>query len=225
MTRGHSTLWRITWWRVADFVPSPSLMGGRASGGPVRWASVVAVLNRLNVQRGTPTRRFGDNGSECSGQLVDLWASHNTVSIDVSRPGTPTDNAHVESFNAPLRREGLNAHGFESLRDAQERIEAWRREYHERRPHRALQDRTPEEFARAHAENHRWTLSLAMAQNWGTGQVSKRCTERWRSNFPLRCRANTPACSNLPMLPGEVARKAANCRALTFIDAAPRKNS
>ena len=123
-------------------------------GQRLRGEPVVAVLNRLNVHRGTPRRLFCDNGSECSSQLMDLWASHNTVSLDFSRPGTPTDNAHVESFNATLRREGLNAHWFESRREAHDRIEAWRREYHESRPHRALQDRTPEEFARAHAENH-----------------------------------------------------------------------
>ncbi|OAI46632.1 hypothetical protein AYO43_05950 [Nitrospira sp. SCGC AG-212-E16] len=66
----------------------------------------------------------------------------------------PTENAHVESFNATLRRECLNAHWFESLHEAKERIEIWRQGYNESRPHRALQDRTPEEFARAHAENH-----------------------------------------------------------------------
>ena len=60
----------------------------------------------------------------------------------------------MESFNATLRRECLTAHWFESLHEAKERIETWRQEYTESRPHRALQDRTPEEFARAHAENH-----------------------------------------------------------------------
>jgi len=123
-------------------------------GQRLRGEHVVAVLNRLKVHRGTPRRLFCDNGSEFSSQLMDLWAYHNKVSIDFSRPGTPTDNAHVESFNATLRRECLNAHWFESLREAHDRIEAWRREYNESRPHRALQDRTPEEFARAHAENH-----------------------------------------------------------------------
>ena len=122
-------------------------------GQSLRGEHVVAVLNRLKVHRGTPTRLFCDNGSEFSGQLVDLWAYHNKVSIDFSRPGMPTDNAHVESFNATLRRECLNAHWFESLHEAKERIETWRQEYNESRPHRALEDRTPEEFARAHAEN------------------------------------------------------------------------
>ncbi len=97
-------------------------------------------------------------GSECCSQIVDLWAYQHHVRIDFSRPGQPTDNAPVESFNATLHRECLNAHWFESLHEAQERIEAWRREDHESRPHRALQDRTPEEFAKEVAENHRCDL-------------------------------------------------------------------
>ena len=122
-------------------------------GQSLRGEHVVTVLNRLTAQRSAPTRLLCDNGSEFCRQIVDLWAYQHHVRIDFSRPGKPTDHAHVESFNATLRRECLNVHWFESLREARERIEAWRREYNESRPHRALQDRTPEEFARAHAEN------------------------------------------------------------------------
>jgi len=121
-------------------------------GQHLRSEHVVQVLNRLTAQRGAPKRVFCDHGSEFCSQLVDLWAYQHQVHIDFSRPGKPTDNAHVESFNATLRQECLNAHWFESLQDAQARIEAWRREYNESRPHRALQDRTPEEFAKGLAE-------------------------------------------------------------------------
>ena len=34
----------------------------------------------------------------------------NGVTLDFSRPGKPTDNAFVESFNGRLRDECLNAH-------------------------------------------------------------------------------------------------------------------
>ncbi len=69
-------------------------------GQRLRGEPVIAVLDRLNVHRGAPTRLFSDNGSACSGQLIELSAYYNTVSIDFSRPGMPTDHAHVESFNA-----------------------------------------------------------------------------------------------------------------------------
>jgi len=123
-------------------------------GSQLHSEHVVQVLNRLTAQRGAPTRLWCDHGSEFCSQLVELWAYQHQVRVDFSRPGRPTDNTHVESFNATLRRECLNAHWFESLQEAKERIEAWRWEYNESRPHRALQDRTPEEFGKGVAEKH-----------------------------------------------------------------------
>ena len=78
---------------------------------------------------------------------MDRWAYESGVELDFSRPGKPTDNAKVESFNGRLREECLNAHWFLSLDDAKRKIEAWRRYYNEMRPHTALQWQTPEEFA------------------------------------------------------------------------------
>jgi len=116
-------------------------------GPSLKGTDVVGVLNRLKVHRGVPKLLFCDNGSEFTSQILDLWAYQNSVRIDFSRPGKPTDNAFVESFNGTLRKECLNAHWFTSLADAKERIEAWRREYNESRPHRALGERSPLEFA------------------------------------------------------------------------------
>ena len=64
-----------------------------------------------------------------------------------ARPGKPTDNAHVESFNGTLRAECLDVHWFATLTEAKQVIEDWRREYNESRPHRSLGERTPSEFA------------------------------------------------------------------------------
>jgi len=69
------------------------------------------------------------------------------VRIDFSRPGKPTDNAYVESFNGTFRAECLDAHWFATLTEVKQVIEAWRREYNESRPHRALGERTPHEIA------------------------------------------------------------------------------
>lgn len=109
---------------------------------------VVAVLNRLVAQRRAPQYLFVDNGSEFSGRLLDLWAYHSKTRIDFSRPGKPTDNCYVETFNGSLRDECLNLHWFETMEDAKATIEAWRRDYNESRPHMALNDVAPEEYAR-----------------------------------------------------------------------------
>ncbi len=59
-----------------------------------------------------------DNGSEFTGPLMDLWAYRNGVKIDFSRPGKPTDNAFVESFNGAFRAECLDTNWFQSLPEA-----------------------------------------------------------------------------------------------------------
>ena len=117
-------------------------------GQRLRGEHVVAVLNRLAAQRQAPKYLFVDNGSEFSGRLLDLWAYHHEARIDFSRPGKPTDNCYVETFNGSLRDECLNVHWFETIEDAKAIIEAWRRDYNETRPHMALNDVAPEEYAR-----------------------------------------------------------------------------
>ena len=86
-------------------------------------------------------------GSEFISKVMDKWAYERGIELDFSRPGKPTDNAMVESFNGRLRQECLNEHWFMSLQDARNKIEAWRGFYNEVRPHSALDWKTPKEFA------------------------------------------------------------------------------
>jgi putative transposase len=125
-------------------------------GQSLKGEDVVNTLNRIGAQRGLPTTIKTDNGSEFISKVMDKWAYERGVEIDFSRPGKPTDNAKVESFNGRLRQECLNEHWFLSLDDAKTKIEAWRQHYapqevrlgdNEMRPHSALQWATPAEFA------------------------------------------------------------------------------
>lgn len=113
----------------------------------LRGEHVVEVLNRLVRQRSRPEVLFADNGAEFTGHMVDLWAYHHGTRIDFSRPGRPTDNAFIETFNGSLRDECLNVHWFETLAEAKRLIEAWRVDYNESRPHMALGNMPPGEYA------------------------------------------------------------------------------
>ena len=115
-------------------------------GHRLKGENVVEVLNKLVRLRGAPKYLFADNGAELTGQLVDLWAYHHGTRIDFSRPGKPTDNAFIETFNGTLRDECLNIHWFGSIVEAKRLIEAWRIEYNESRPHMALGNKTPSEY-------------------------------------------------------------------------------
>jgi putative transposase len=78
---------------------------------------------------------------------MDEWAHRHGVKLDFIRPGKPVENAYIESFNGKLREECLNLHWFKTIEEAKEKIEAWRLDYNEHRPHSALNDQTPSEFA------------------------------------------------------------------------------
>lgn len=90
-----------------------------------------------------------DNGPEFISKELDLWAYAHKVKLDYSRPGKPTDNAFIESFNSRFRQECLNQHWFLNLADARAKIEEWREDYNQNRPHSSLGYLTPSEYARS----------------------------------------------------------------------------
>jgi putative transposase len=75
------------------------------------------------------------------------WSEQSGVRLDFIEPGKPVQNAFVESFNGRLRDECLNANWFVNVRDARRKIESWRRDYNQERPHSALGYLTPQQFA------------------------------------------------------------------------------
>lgn len=117
----------------------------------LRGEQVVSVMEGLKAHYGkVPERIQVDNGSEFISKALDKWAYDNGVILDFSRPGKPTDNPYIESFNGSFRDECLNVHWFLSLEDAREKIETWRREYNEFRPHNSLGDLSPEMYIQQH---------------------------------------------------------------------------
>jgi putative transposase len=119
----------------------------------IRGEQVVSALELIVATRGRPKTIHCDNGPEFISKVLDKWCYENGVELDFSRKGKPTDNAYVESFNGRFRDECLNFHWFMSLADARDKIEAWRREYNDQRPHYSLNFKTPSEFAH-YASSH-----------------------------------------------------------------------
>lgn len=113
--------------------------------------SVVAVLDAIAAVRGYPAYVRFDNGPEFVAHAVNDWCRFNSVNSIFIDPGSPWQNAWIESFNSRLRDELLNLWQFDSLLEAQILIEDWRIDYNKNRPHTAHGDLTPTEFA-----NH-WT--------------------------------------------------------------------
>ncbi len=110
---------------------------------------VVEILTQVASERRRPEKIRVDNGPEFTSKKLDQWAYLNKVELDFSRPGKPTDNALIEAFNGRLREECLNQNWFLSLEDAREKVADWRQEYNSSRPHGALNNLAPVEFAEA----------------------------------------------------------------------------
>ena len=113
----------------------------------IKGSDVVTYLETAVQREGVvPERIQVDNGSEFISKELDRWAYENKVVLDFSRPGKPTDNPYIESFNGKFRDECLSVHWFSSLEDVRSKIEEWRNEYNGCRPHTSLSGLTPLEF-------------------------------------------------------------------------------
>jgi putative transposase len=109
---------------------------------------VAAALDEV-VTDNPPQSISVDNGSEFASRAMDAWAYRHDIQLQFIRPGRPVENSFIESFNGRLRDECLNVEVFFSVQDAQEKLQKWRVDYNQQRPHSSLQDQTPHAFALA----------------------------------------------------------------------------
>jgi putative transposase len=127
-------------------------------GSSITGKRVVEVLEQVARKHGLPKVITTGNGTEFTSRGVDEWAHRNGVKLDFIRPGKPIENAYIESFNGRLRQECLEENWFTSMEDAREKIEAWRVDYNEHRPHISLGNQTPREY------EAQWKLSRTVKE-------------------------------------------------------------
>ena len=110
---------------------------------------VITVVEAAMERYGRPGHIRSDNGPEFIAYAIGDWLQAGQVGAIYITPGSPWENAHLESFHDKLRDECLNRELFGSLREAQVILDQWRLEYNEARPHSSLGYRTPIEYAAA----------------------------------------------------------------------------
>jgi putative transposase len=134
-------------------------------GHSMKAEQVVSTMEGLRLFAGRKPQRIQvGNGSEFISKALDKWAYENKVALDFSRPGKPTDNALIESFNGSFRDECLNTHWFLSLDDARQKIEDWCQDYNRFRPHSSLGNMAPDEFAERDHQSRKSLLLLGAAK-------------------------------------------------------------
>ena len=124
---------------------------------------VTRLLDELVATHGVPAFLRCDNGPEFVAYAIADWCKFNGSATTFIDPGSPWQNAHIESFNSRLRDEKLNGYLFESLIEAQVVLGDWRHEYNHVRLHSSLGYLTPIEFKEAWTKQHQQRLSLVVA--------------------------------------------------------------
>jgi putative transposase len=125
---------------------SPGILAARSISGQL----VADFIDQLSQTRPLPEVIVCDNGPEFTGMTLDQWAHRRRIRLSFIQPGKPQQNCFVESFNGKFRDECLNQELFYHLADARAKIEQWRIDYNEDRPHRSLNQRTPVEFIKTY---------------------------------------------------------------------------
>lgn len=113
----------------------------------IRAVDVITVVEAAMARYGVPTHLRSDNGPEFIAYAIQDWLREKKVKTIYITPGSPWENAYIESFHAKLRDECLERETFGSLLEAQVVIEQWRLYYNAERPHSSLGYQTPSEFA------------------------------------------------------------------------------
>lgn len=110
-------------------------------------AYVTRLLDRAATFRGYPRAVRTDNGPEFTCRAFMTWAQKHGIKHILIEPGSPTQNAYIESFNGTFRDECLDENWFESLEQARQIIATWRTDYNEIRPHSSCGRIPPATFA------------------------------------------------------------------------------
>lgn len=108
---------------------------------------VVRELNAVIDRRGRPATIVSDNGTEFTSTAILSWCQRTDIAWHYIAPGKPMQNGFIESFNGRFQDELLNEVLFSTLTDARTQIATWKEDYNHQRPHSAIGNIPPVEFA------------------------------------------------------------------------------
>jgi len=118
--------------------------------------AIAALDKALDVRRPQPGSliHHSDRGVQYASIAYRQRLADRDITISMSRPGNPFDNAKAESFMKTLKAEEINGKAFIDLKDARRRIDSFIAEiYNKERLHSALGYQSPLEFETAFAQN------------------------------------------------------------------------
>jgi putative transposase len=118
---------------------------------------VTELLERIIQEQAKPKTIRTDNGPEFISKEFNTWCNSRNIEIQYTQPGRPMQNGYIERFNRSFRESILDAYLFEDIMQIQILAEEWVKDYNSKRPHEALDGKTPLGYR---AE---WSLSMESA--------------------------------------------------------------
>lgn len=118
--------------------------------------AIAALETALEVRKPLPGSLIyhSDRGVQYASLAYRQRLADRDITVSMSRPGNPFDNAKAESFMKTLKTEEINGQAFADLSDARRRIDSFIAEvYNKERLHSALGYQSPLEFETAFAQN------------------------------------------------------------------------
>ena len=107
-------------------------------------------IDRLALTKGYPKQIRVDNGPENISKDFMSWADKNQIKVLHIQPGKPAQNAYIERFNRSYREAVLDMYLFHDIREIQQMTDKWLNHYNNERPHHALNNMTPNQYAKQH---------------------------------------------------------------------------
>ncbi|MCX2481856.1 IS3 family transposase, partial [Pedobacter sp. MC2016-15] len=104
---------------------------------------VTELLERIIQEQGKPKTIRTDNGPEFISKEFNTWCNTRNIEIQYTQPGRPMQNGYIERFNRSFRESILDAYLFEDIMQIQILAEEWVQDYNSKRPHEALDGKTP----------------------------------------------------------------------------------
>lgn len=86
-------------------------------------ATIEEALINESMQNHIPVILHSDHGTQFTNNKYKQLAKNNNITPSMSRKGTPTDNAVIESFFATLKNECVNRYIFETKQEAIDEIQ------------------------------------------------------------------------------------------------------
>jgi putative transposase len=96
-----------------------------------------------SLLQGAPEYIRSDSGPEFIAKAIQDWLKAQRIESFYIKPGSPWEQAYIESFHDKLRDECLNREIFGSLAEARLILEQWRIHYNEERPHSGFPSSSP----------------------------------------------------------------------------------